>query len=949
MKRYFEAPLVFFLLSSLFLFSAGDTYAQESPDREYTLQASILGYKGVGGEIDGIRNPTLIAARGETVRITIVNAETLTHDIAMENSGEKSATIVDAGAETSIVFVAEENDIYYCTIPGHRSAGMEGRFEISNDDRPSVAGLPVVKDGRPLNLGFEDGTYTDWTLEGDAFGSSPVEGDPIIARTGEIRSGHEGEYWVSSGEFDGHRPLGTLTSESFTVSQPYAGFKVSGGALGNARVELVNSENEEVIFQTSGPDHPTLRPVVVDLRAHQGAEVFIRLVDKETGTSEIPYIRDNLLAYISFDDFQFYPERPQFVNEFNPADMYIMPPILELPNAGLSGQKAAEAMEVPDGFSVTLAAAEPDVVRPIAFTLDDRGRLWVVEAHTYPTPAPEGEGRDRILIFEDTNGDGQLNDRKVFIEGLNLVSGMEWGFDGVWVGAAPYLLYIPIDKSGDKPAGPPQKVLDGWGTEDTHETLNSLRWGPDGWLYGNHGVFTHSFVGKPGASDDERVRLNAGVWRYHPTREVFELFAEGTSNPWGLDFNENGHPFITACVIPHLYHVIPGARYQRQYGDHFNPYTFDDIKTHGDHVHWVGERGPHAGNHRSDVAGGGHAHAGAMVYLGGSWPEEYHDRLFMNNIHGFRANTDIVERDGSGYVGKHGDDFLFAHDSWSQMLNFRYGPDGSVHVIDWYDKNQCHSRNPDVHDKTLGRIFKIAHENDQWVQVDLQKKSDQELVDYHKHENEWYVRHARRLLQERGANRRAQTALRRMLDDDSNQVHRLRALWTLFVTESMSDDDLMALLDDDNDVMRTWAVQLIADDKEVSDAAMEKFISMAQNEVSAMVRMYIAGAVQRVDPARRWEVLEALNTRTEDASDHNIPLMVWYASEPMVDVDMNQALEMAMASELPNILAYTVQRIAGEGTSEALSTLARYLEKAEDPDQQKEILKGLNELVGGTE
>ena len=948
MKRCFTSLFFFLFILSIIPQTVLGQAAGEV-DREYMLQASILGYKGIGGDIDGIRNPTLVAARGETVRITIVNGETLTHDIAMEKNGAKSETIVDTGATTNITFVAEESDVYYCTVPGHRTAGMEGRFELAEDDGPSITGLPVVKNGRELNFGFEDGTLTDWTVEGDAFGTGAIEGDAVLARTGDTRSGHDGNFWVSSGEVNGHRALGSMVSESFAVSQPFASFRIGGGALGNARVELVKSSNQEVIFQTAGPDHPTMRPVVVDLSAHQGEEIFIRLVDDETGTSEIPYIRDNQLAFISFDDFQVYPTRPRFVNEFDPSEIYIMPPILEIPNAGLSGSEAAAAMEVPDGFSVTLAASEPDVVRPIAFTDDDRGRIWVVEAHTYPTPAPEGEGRDRILIMEDTDGDGTLDSRKVFTEGLNLVSGLEWGFGGVWVGAAPYLLYIPIDDSGDKPAGPPQKLLDGWGTEDTHETLNSLRWGPDGWLYGNHGVFTHSNVGKPGASDDERVRLNAGVWRYHPTEHTFELFAEGTSNPWGLDFNENGHPFITACVIPHFYHVIPGARYQRQYGDHFNPFTFDDIKTHGDHVHWVGEKGPHAGNHRSDAAGGGHAHAGAMVYLGGSWPEEYHDALFMNNIHGFRANVDRAERTGSGYVGKHGDDFLFAHDSWSQMLNFRYGPDGSVHVIDWYDKNQCHSRNPDVHDKTLGRIFKITHENDQWVQVNLQEASNQELVDYHRHENEWYVRHARRILQERGGDRRTINGLRRILNDDANQTHRLRALWTLYVIGGADDEQLAELLSDDNDVVRTWAIQLIADDKEVSDEALAQFAEMARNDASPMVRMYIAGAVQRVDAARRWDVLTALNTHAEDAGDHNIPLMVWYASEPMVDVDMDRSLEMAMASELPNLLSYTVQRIAAAGTPEALSTLARHLEQTTDQEQQREILKGLNQMVGATE
>lgn len=937
------------LAATLLLFLTFPAQAQENDavDREYTLSASILGYKGIGGEIDGIRNPVLQATKGETVRITIINAETLTHDIVMAKSGARSEAIVDAGARTSVTFVAEENDTYYCSVPGHRQAGMEGNFEIIDPNALPVAGLPVVKEGRALNLGFEAGTLDDWTAEGEAFGNAPVEGDVLIVRTGETRSNHTGNYWMSSIEENGHRAKGMLTSDAFNVTQPFASFQVAGGALAGTRVELVHAQSEDIIFSISGHDHPSLRPVVVDLQDHQDAEIFIRLIDDEDGVSGLPYIRDNRLAYIAFDEFQFYPSRPSFTNEFKPSDIYIMPAILEVPHAGLNPQKAAEAMEVPEGFKVTLAAAEPDVVRPIAFTHDERGRLWVVEAHTYPVPAPEGEGRDRILIFEDTNGDGVLDSRKVFTENLNLVSGLEVGLGGVWVGAAPYLLFIPRD--GDKPAGPAEIKLDGWGTRDTHETLNSLRWGPDGWLYGNHGVFTPSNVGKPGTPDDQRVALNGAVWRYHPEREEFELYAEGTSNPWGLDFNDNGHPFITACVIPHLYHVIPGARYERQAYQHFNPYTYDDIKTHGDHVHWVGERGPHAGNHRSDEVGGGHAHAGAMFYQGGSWPAEYHDQLFMNNIHGYRANVDIIERNGSGYVGKHGDDFLFAHDSWSQMLNFRYGPDGSVHVIDWYDKNQCHSANPDVHDKTLGRIFKITHENDEWVQVNLAEASEDDLIEMHLHKNEWYVRHARLQLQERGASTKAHRSLKRILDRNRDLSRRLRALWTLHATNGISDDDLMKLLDDNNDVMRSWAVQLIADDKEVSEQAMGKLAEMAHNDTSAMVRLYIASAIQRVDLDRRWTVLAGLYSHEEDANDHNLPLMVWYAAEPMVTVDMGKSLELALTAKLPNLLTYTVQRIAAEDTPEALQVLARYLEKAPSQETQREVLKGLNLLVGEAE
>jgi putative membrane-bound dehydrogenase-like protein len=241
-------------------------------------------------------------------------------------------------------------------------------------------------------------------------------------------------------------------------------------------------------------------------------------------------------------------------------------------------------MTVPEGFTVSLFAGEPDVKQPIAFCLDDRGRLWVVEAYCYPTRKPypgillpanpgrkAGGGQaggdepygDRILIFEDTKGIGHFDKKTVFMEGLNMVSGIEYGFGGIFVGAAPYFAFIPIDASGDKPSGPPQILLDGWAYEDTHETLNTFTWGPDGWLYGCHGVFTHSLVGKPGAPAQDRVPITAGIWRYHPTRHTFEVFAEGTSNPWGLDFDEHGQMFIEACVIPHMWHTAQRQQPQR--------------------------------------------------------------------------------------------------------------------------------------------------------------------------------------------------------------------------------------------------------------------------------------------------------------------------------------------------------------------------------------------------
>ncbi len=170
--------------------------------------------------------------------------------------------------------------------------------------------------------------------------------------------------------------------------------------------------------------------------------------------------------------------------------------------------------------------------------IDDRGRLWVAEAYSYPRRVADKDAKDRILIFDDTDGDGRFDTRKVFADHLNLVSGLEVGFGGVWVGAAPHLLFIPDRDADDRPDGPPQVLLDGWGQHDTHETLNSFVWGPDGWLYGCHGVFTHSQVGKPGTPDAERTPINAGIWRYHPVRHIFEVFAPRHQQSMGHRFRQ---------------------------------------------------------------------------------------------------------------------------------------------------------------------------------------------------------------------------------------------------------------------------------------------------------------------------------------------------------------------------------------------------------------------------
>jgi putative membrane-bound dehydrogenase-like protein len=827
-----------------------------------------------------------------------------------------------------------------------------GQAEDSKSNDIGV--LPVGTNGQRLNLDFETGDLRDWTAEGEAFKGQPIKGDTVFPRRNDMRSRHQGQFWIGGYEKLGDKPTGTLTSVPFRVTHPWASFLVGGGPWPETCVEIV--AGQDVIFRASGREAEDMERVVVDLSKHQDKKIVIRLVDKHTGH----------WGHINFDDFRFHEKKPSFPER---PKVEQPPPLDTYKYAGLKADEAAKAMTVPPGFSVTVFAAEPDVHQPIAFTIDHRGRLWVLEAYTYPRRhphpgpvIPDKKLGDKIVIFEDSDGDGRHDKRTVFFEGLNLASGIEVGFGGVWVGAAPYLLFIPHDEKTDKPAGEPKILLDGWGYQDTHETLNSFIWGPDGWLYGCHGVFTHSNVGKPGDPDEKRQRINAGIWRYHPTKHVFEVFARGTSNPWGLDYNANGDWFIEACVIPHLWHIIPGARYQRQAGTDFNPYTYGEIGTIALHRHYVGPT-PHGGNNRSDSAGGGHAHCGLMCYQGGVWPKQYHGKLFMGNLHGHRLNVDVVTPRGSGYVGDRNPDFLLSNDRWFIPVAIKSGPDGNAYLLDWYDKQICHRTEPEIWDRTNGRIYKISYQGTKpVVGLDLSKCSDEELVKYQLYENDWYARTARRLLHERhgGATERQAepfARVRRQLGELATKhpdaTIRLRAAWTLECLGGTADGFLpevvRSLQTDASEHIRAWCVTFLTNDGVVDDVVgpLNWLRDLAHHEKSPVVRRAIASALPKVYPQARLGLLATLLSHAEDAADHNLPYLYWYALEPLVATNPAGALKVSAEGNIPLVFQFTCRRVGALGTPEALNLLTKSLTEAKSEEQRMAYFRGLQEATRG--
>lgn len=632
---------------------------------------------------------------------------------------------------------------------------------------------------------------------------------------------------------------------------------------------------------------------------------------------------------------------------------------------------AAARIRLPEGFTATLFAAEPDVVQPIAMAFDDRGRLWVVECLSYPDWRAGPAGPDRVVIFEDQDGDGRHDTRRVFWEQGRNLTGIELGAGGVFLCSTPELLFIPDADLDGTPDGPPRAVLDGWDLGARHNVFNGLAWGPDGWLYGCNGILANARVAAPGTPEEKRVFSSCGVWRYHPRCQVFEVVAHGTTNPWGLDFDERGELFITNCVIKHLWHVIPGGHYERMFGRDPHPHAYDLMKSCADHLHWGGGdwQSSRGGQGVHDQPGGGHAHAGCLIYQGGLFPPEYHNSVLMANIHGNRLNRDILERRGSGYVARHAPDFMHAGDSWFRGLVIKCGPEGALYVSDWSDTGECHDYD-EVH-RTSGRIWRVTYNPDKAgaagvpppATLGLAQLRDDQLVSLQTHSNLWYVERARRLLAERAHAGKldplAVARLRQMLDSDANDIHRLRALWCLYGAQQLNEDDLARLLHDECEVLRAWAVRLSVDAGSPGGPLQEKLVALAEREPAAYVRLHLACALQRLPDETAARIALPLVAHPEDANDANLPLALYFGCERLAESLPAEAARLAAATRIPSLRQLLARRLAAADVEAVLLALADVAtphragnpHPAREPREQAEaaadLLAGLQQRLRG--
>ncbi|KLU05271.1 putative transmembrane protein [Rhodopirellula islandica] len=632
-----------------------------------------------------------------------------------------------------------------------------------------------------------------------------------------------------------------------------------------------------------------------------------------------------------------------------------------------SPEDALKGITVPEGFQVTLFASEPEINQPIALATDDRGRLWVAENYTYSDRATNFDEsmRDRIVILEDVDGDGSFDQRTVFWDQGRRLTSVEIGYGGVWVLDAPNLLFIPDADQDDVPDGEPIVMLDGWDDDAARHTIvNGLRWGPDGWLYGRNGIMAISNVGIPGATPDQRVPMDCGIWRFHPTRHQFEVVAMGTTNPWGMDWDEHGQMFFINTVIGHLWHVVPGARFRRMYGEHFNPHTYGVIEQTADHFHWdtnelwhdVRKDGVTVMTQTTDQAGGGHAHCGMTILQGQPFPSTLQGSVLALNFHGRRINRDTLHRHGATYTARHAPDFLKVADPWFRGVEILTGKAGELFIADWSDVGECHE-NDGIH-RTSGRIYRLALKGPPQAERPAigpaSELSTQQLAEQVASPWEWLSRKCLLELGERASRSEIDPEihqyLRTKFDTDESETRRLRRLWALHITGGATDDFLASCLDDPSEHVRCWAIQFLTETGPPSPTVLAKFQSMAHSDDSGLVLTWLASALRRLRLEDRWPVALALGSHQDYADDRVLPLMVWYGVEPAVLANPDQAIEMVATCQLPIVREYITRRMTLEMERQP-EVIEQLLKRVTDPTTNSlvtvDVLRGMTEALRG--
>jgi putative membrane-bound dehydrogenase-like protein len=451
----------------------------------------------------------------------------------------------------------------------------------------------------------------------------------------------------------------------------------------------------------------------------------------------------------------------------------------------LSPEESMKRMSLPEGFRAELFAAEPDIVNPIAFAFDARGRAWVAESVDYPNrPLPDGEGHDRIKICEDTDGDGRADKFTVFAQGLNIPTSLVHANGGILVACAPDILFLK-DTGGDDVADVRKVLLTGFGKEDTHAVHSNFLYGFDNWIWAT--------IGYSGAKiniGDVTHEFRQGLFRFRPDGSGLEFVTNTTNNTWGLGIDEENEVFASTANGQHSVHLsIPNRFYESVHG--FSGNGSLGIEAH-EFFHPI-SRVRQVDHHGMFTAAAGHA-----PYTARSFPKSYWNRkAFVCEPTGHLIHTNVMAKKGSSYSALDGWNLLASEDEWTAPVAAEVGPDGAVWFLDWYNFIIRHNPTPPgfvtgagnayetpMRDKEHGRIYRIVHEDSRPSKTyDLDNATPDELVGALSSDNLFWRRHAQRLLVEKEdksvLHRLAMLASDPSLDETGNNPAAVHALWTM--------------------------------------------------------------------------------------------------------------------------------------------------------------------------